>query len=349
MSQVLRGAKILGGQHVVASLGASYRGLHTSLSPSANHQPLTSNKMPRSGGIASFMRLPVQENTQGLDACFVGIPLDTGASNRSGTRLGPRQIRCESVVLRPHTSHSRAAPFNSLNVADVGDVSLNHYNLPEACHDIRKKYKELIKDGCIPLTMGGDHTITYPILQAIKEHHGRVCLIHIDAHPDVSDSILGAKITHGTPFRRALEEDLIDPNATVQIGLRGTTHSQDANDWQIEQGFQVVPAEECWHKSLVPLMKQVHEKIGGRPVYLSFDIDAIDPGYCPGTGTPEIGGLTPIQALEIVRGCQGLNLVGCDLVEVSPPYDFEGTTALTAANLLFEMMCVLPGVKNTIY
>lgn len=290
------------------------------------------------------MRLPVQSDTQGLDVCFVGVPLDTGTSNRSGTRMGPRQIRCESVLLRPFNSKG-ADPFSQLNVADVGDVSFNMYNLPEACEHIRQRFLELVKDGCIPLTMGGDHTITYPILQAIKARHGPVGLVHVDAHTDVSDTMLGAKITHGTPFRRAVEEQLIDPHATIQIGLRGTGHAQDGNAWQISQGFRVVPAEECWHRSLAPLMEEVKDMMGDRPVYLSFDIDAIDPGFCPGTGTPEIGGLTTIQALEVVRGCHGLNLIGCDLVEVAPPYDFEGTTALTAANLLFEMLCVLPAPK----
>ncbi|XP_063614227.1 guanidinobutyrase-like [Penaeus indicus] len=311
----------------------------------AFNQPLSPDYMTRAGGIASFMRLPVQDDTQGLDACLVGVPLDVGASNRSGTRMGPRQIRTESVLLRPNNQATGAMPFDSLNVADVGDVPMNIYNLPEACKHIRSHYSELVKDGCIPLTMGGDHTITYPILQAIKDRYGTVCLLHVDAHNDVSDSMLGAKITHGTPFRRAVEEDLIDPKATVQIGLRGSSYTVDAHAWQISKGFRIVQAHQCWHKSLEPLMKEVKAMMGDRPVYLSFDIDAIDPGFCPGTGTPEIGGLTPIQALEIIRGCRGLNLVGCDLVEVSPPYDFEGTTALTGANLLFEMLCVLPRVK----
>ncbi|KAK4320483.1 hypothetical protein Pmani_008649 [Petrolisthes manimaculis] len=301
--------------------------------------------MHRSGGIASFMRLPIQNNTQGLDACFLGIPLDTGTSNRPGTRFGPRQIRCESTSIRPFHPIHRISPFNFINVADVGDVPANPYNLQEACDIIREKYNELIRDNCITLTMGGDHTITYPILQAIKNRYGRVCLLHIDAHGDVTNSYQDSKITHGTPFYRSLEEDLIDPTQTVQIGLRGSCHTAEVYDWQIEKGFEVIPAEECWHKSLSPLMKKIRQKFGDLPVYLSFDIDAIDPGFCPGTGTPEIGGLTPIQALEIIRGCKGLNLVGCDVVEVSPPYDFGGTTALTASHLLFEMLCVLPKVK----
>ncbi|KAK8742935.1 hypothetical protein OTU49_017400 [Cherax quadricarinatus] len=336
----------VGGSKCGANVARSFHLSVTCQASSRNNlnKPLTVDEMTRLGGIASFMRLPVQSDTQGLDACFVGVPLDIGASNRSGTRLGPRQIRCESVLLKPYNSATGAAPYDCLNVADVGDVFINIFNLPEACNNIRDRYMELLSTGCIPLTMGGDHTITYPILQAIKAQRGRVGLVHVDAHPDVSDITLGAKINHGSPFRRALEEDLIDPHATFQIGLRGSCHAQDGNAWQINQGFRVVSAEECWHKSLVPLMEEVRAKMGDKPVYLSFDIDGIDPGFCPGTGTPEIGGLTTIQALEIVRGCRGLNLVGCDLVEVSPPYDFEGTTALTGANLLFEMLCALPGV-----
>ncbi|CAL4124267.1 unnamed protein product [Meganyctiphanes norvegica] len=309
------------------------------------NQPIGGNELPRPGGIASFMRLPVQQDTKGLDACFVGIPMDIGASNRSGTRMGPRQIRCESVLIRPFSMGTHAAPFQSLQVADIGDIRFNTFNLPEAVVDIRTEYEKIIKDGCIPLTLGGDHTITYPILQAIKDKYGPVGLVHVDAHADISDTMLGAKITHGTPFRRAVEEGLIDPHATVQIGLRGTGYSPVDFDWSRQQGFRVVQAEECWHKSLTPLMEEVRAMMGDRLVYLSFDIDGIDPGFCPGTGTPEIGGLTPIQALEIVRGCRGLNLVGCDLVEVSPPYDPAGTTAIMGANLLYEMLCVLPGVK----
>ncbi|XP_068215078.1 agmatinase, mitochondrial-like [Palaemon carinicauda] len=310
------------------------------------NQPMTAIKMPRPGGIASFMRLPIQEGTEGLDACFVGVPLDTGTSNRSGARYGPRQLRCESP-LRPFNQGTGVNPFLSLNVADVGDVWLKLFDLPEACKNIRDQYRTLIKDGCIPLTMGGDHTISYPILQAIAEKYGPVGLIHVDAHPDLQDEVLGSPIGHGTPFKRAYDEGLLDCSRVIQIGLRGTGYSPDDCDIGRSLGFRVVDAYQCWHKSLTPLMEEVRQQMGDGPVYLSFDIDAIDPGFCPGTGTPEMGGLTPIQALEIVRGCKGVNLVGCDLVEVSPPYDFQGTTATTGAHLLFEMLCVLPGIKDS--
>ena len=197
----------------------------------------------------------------------------------------------------------------------------------------------------ITASLGGDHTIVLPILRAMAKKHGPVGLIHVDAHTDINDTMFGAKIAHGTPFRRAVEEGLLDTNRVVQIGVRGTGYAADDFDWSREQGFRVVQVEECWGKSLTPLMSEVREQVGDGPVYLSFDIDGLDPSFAPGTGTPEVGGLTVPQALEIIRGCRGLNLVGVDLVEVAPIYDTSGLTSLTAANLVYEMLCVLPGVS----
>ncbi|XP_076825486.1 agmatinase, mitochondrial-like [Clavelina lepadiformis] len=308
--------------------------------------PLSGMDMARAGGIASMMRLPVAATSEGLDACFVGVPIDTGTSNRTGTRFGPRQIRCESALIRECNSYTGASPYDSLQVADVGDVWVNLYNLPDTCRSIKENFSKIISNGCIPIAAGGDHTISYPILQAIAAKYGPVGLVHVDAHGDVSDTMLGEKIAHGTPFRRAVEEGLLDCKRVVQIGLRGSSYKVDAHDYQRDQGFRIVTAEDCWHKSLEPLMKEVSEQMGSGPVYISFDIDGLDPAYAPGTGTPEIGGLTSAQGLEIIRGCKGLKIVGCDLVEVSPPYDHGGVTALTAANLMFEMLCVLPGVKH---
>jgi agmatinase len=195
-----------------------------------------------------------------------------------------------------------------------------------------------------PLTLGGDHTLTLPILRAMAKKHGPVALIHVDAHADINDEMFGEKIAHGTPFRRAVEEGLLAADKVFQIGLRGSGYSAEDFDWPRQQGFVVVTAEECWNRSLAPLMETVRAVIGSHPVYLTFDIDSLDPAFAPGTGTVEIAGLTTWQALEIIRGCRGLNLVGGDLVEVSPPYDPSGNTALIGANLLFEMLCVLPGV-----
>lgn len=308
------------------------------------HQPLGGNEMPRFGGIASMLRLPHLASPAGLDAAFIGIPLDIGTSLRSGTRFGPRQIRSESVMIRPYNMATGAAPFDSLSVADLGDVAINTFNLLDTVRLIEEHYDRVLEHGVIPLTLGGDHTLTLPILRALKKKYGKVGLVHVDAHADVNEHMFGEKIAHGTTFRRAVEDGLLDCDRVVQIGLRAQGYAADDFDWCRQQGFRVVQAEECWHHSLTPLMAEVRERVGGGPVYLSYDIDSIDPAWAPGTGTPEIGGLTTIQALEIIRGCRGLDLVGCDLVEVSPPYDTSGNTALLGANLLYEMLCVLPGV-----
>lgn len=309
-------------------------------------QPRSGNEMPRFGGIATMMRLPHVKDAAGLDACFVGVPFDLGTSNRAGARFGPRQIRSESVLLRPYNMATRAAPFDSLRVADVGDVATNPYNMVDSIARIESAYDDMLAHGCRPISLGGDHTIALPILRAMHRRYGRVGLIHVDAHADVNDTMFGEKIAHGTPFRRAVEEGLLDCNRVVQIGLRGTGYAAEDFDWCRTQGFRVVPAEACWNRSLAPLMEEVRAGVDGGPVYLSFDIDGIDPAYAPGTGTPEIAGLTVPQALEIIRGSWGLNIVGADLVEVAPPYDPLGATALLGANLAYEMLCVLPGVKR---
>jgi guanidinobutyrase len=312
---------------------------------SARPQPLSGNAMPRCGGIATMMRLPNAGSPQGLDACFVGVPFDLGTSNRTGARFGPRQIRSESVLLRPYNMATRAAPFDSLRVADIGDVAINPYNLHDSIARIETAYDEILAHRAMPITLGGDHTIALPILRAMHRRHGKVALIHVDAHADVNDTMMGEKIAHGTPFRRAVEEGLLDCERVVQIGLRGTGYAAEDFDWCRDQGFEVVQAEACWNQSLAPLMTRVRERIGDAPAYITFDIDGIDPAFAPGTGTPEIAGLTVPQALEIIRGARGLNVVGADLVEVAPPYDPFGTTALLGANLAFELLCVLPGVE----
>ncbi len=310
------------------------------------NQPLSGNAMPRFGGIASMLRLPVATSAKGLNAAFIGVPLDIGTSHRPGARFGPRQIRAESSLIRPYNMATGAAPFDTLQVADLGDVPINTYSLAKSLPIITEFYEQVLCADCIPLTMGGDHTIALPILRALAAKHGPVAMVHVDAHADVNDDMFGERIAHGTPFRRAVEENLLDCHKVFQIGLRGTGYASDDFDWPREQGFTIVPAHEVWYQSLVPLMAQVRDKVGNAPCYLSFDIDGIDPAYAGGTGTPEIGGLTVPQALEIIRGCYGLNIVGCDLVEVSPPYDLTGNTALLGANLLFEMLCILPGVNR---
>lgn len=311
---------------------------------SEKNQPLGGNEMPRFGGIATMMRLPVATSPAGLDAAFIGVPLDIGTSHRPGARFGPRQIRAESALLRPYNMATGAAPFDALQVADLGDVPVNTYSLDKSVAIIEAFYAPVVASGCRPLTLGGDHTIALPLLRALARRHGPLALVHVDAHADVNDEMFGERIAHGTPFRRAVEEGLLQGGKVFQIGLRGTGYAADDFDWPRRQGFTIVPAHEVWWQPLAPLMERVRATIGDAPCYLSFDIDGIDPAYAGGTGTPEIGGLTVPQALEIVRGCRGLNLVGCDLVEVSPPYDASGNTALLGANLLYEMLCVLPGV-----
>ncbi|KAG5838087.1 hypothetical protein ANANG_G00220070 [Anguilla anguilla] len=317
LTRAARQTSVCGGENLANS--APSRDLRRGFSEKRPYNvPPSSEFVARVSGIATMAKLPYQESAEGLDAAFVGVPIDTGTSNRPGARFGPRHIRAESAMLRPCNAGTRAAPYESLMVADIGDVNVNLYDLKDTCKRIREAYRKIVATKCIPLTMGGDHTIAYPILQAVAEKYGPVGLIH---------------------------EGLLDCRRVVQIGLRGTVYTPDGYHWSREQGFRVVQAEDCWHKSLSPLMAEVRKQMGEGPVYLSFDIDALDPGFAPGTGTPEIGGLTPIQGLEIVRGCRGLNLVGCDLVEVSPAYDTTGNTALTAANLLYEMMCALPKIK----
>ena len=300
-----------------------------------NPQPLGGNELPRFGGIATYMRLPGTTDPADLDVAIVGVPLDIGTSNRPGARFGPRAIRDESVLLRPYNMATRAAPFDSLRIDDTGDVAASPFDLTAAVDAIEAHYDGLLTHGLVTASMGGAHTKT----------HGRVGLIHVDAHTDINDTMFGSKVAHGTPFRRAVEEGLLDGNRVVQIGVRGTGYAADDFDWSREQGFRVVQAEECWHLSLEPLMGEVRDQVGGGPVYLSFDIDGLDPAYAPGTGTPEVGGLTMPQGLEVIRGCQSLDLVGCDLVEVAPIYDTSGMTSLVGANLLYEMLCVLPGVQ----
>ncbi|MGV1794838.1 agmatinase [Rhizobium sp. A37_96] len=302
--------------------------------------------MPRFGGPVTMMRLPAAKTAEGLDACFVGIPMDIGTSNRSGTRMGPRQIRDESRMIRPYNMATGAAPFERLQVADIGDVPINTFDLKKSVDIITEFYRGIFRHGAKPLTLGGDHTLTWPILRAVKEKHGPVALIHVDAHSDTNEHMFGETVAHGCPFRRAFEDGCLQNDKVFQIGLRGTGYSPDDFNWGRKQGWTCIQAEECWWKSLTPLMAEIRAKIGDAPVYLSYDIDSLDPAFAPGTGTVEVAGLTTQQGLEIIRGCAGLNLVGGDLVEVSPPYDPSGNTAVIAANFLYEMLCVLPGVAK---
>jgi len=310
------------------------------------NQPLSGNELARFSGPNTFMRLPQATRLDGLDVAVVGVPMDIGTSWRSGTRFGPKQVRAESAMIRPYNMGTGAAPFDSLQVADVGDVAINTFSLSQSLAIIENSYKAILEHNVIPMGIGGDHSITLPILRAMADKHGPLALVHVDAHADVNDDMFGEKETHGTVFRRAYEEGLIVPKKTFQIGIRGSgyaaTDFTEARGW----GFRQYPAEMLWHKSLTAIGDEIRDEIGTTKTYVTYDIDSLDPAYAPGTGTPEIGGLTTPQALQLIRALKGLNIVGCDLVEVSPPYDSSGNTALTGANLLYELLCVLPGVEN---
>ncbi len=310
----------------------------------AFNQPLGGNEMPRFAGPGSMFRLPEVRDANGLDIAIIGVPLDVGTSNRPGARFGPRGIRAESVLVRPYGMYTGAAPFDSFQIADMGDVPLNTFSLEKSIPIIENFFDPVVRAGANTLSMGGDHTVSLPILRAVAKKHGPVALVHVDAHADINDNMFGERICHGTIFRRAIEEGLVDPNKMTQIGLRTTGYSADDFDWSRKQGVRVVQAEDCWYSSLAPLMEEVRERVGPEtPTYLTFDIDGLDPSVAPGTGTPEPGGLTASQGIEVIRGVWGLNLVGADLVEVAPAYDTTGNTALLAANLMFEMLCSFPG------
>ena len=310
------------------------------------NQPIGGNDLARFSGPNTFMRLPQAGSLAGLDVAILGVPMDIGTSWRSGTRFGPKQIRSESAMIRPYNMANGAAPFDHLQVADIGDLAINTFSLADSLRIIKDSYDGILAQGVIPVAMGGDHSITLPILRAMAAKHGPVALVHVDAHADVNDEMFGERETHGTVFRRAYEEGLIAADKTFQIGIRGSGYA--ASDFTEAQGwgFRQYPAWDLWQQNLTEIGSLIRKSVADHPVYISFDIDALDPAYAPGTGTPEIGGLTTPQALQLIHALQGMNVVGVDLVEVSPPYDPSGNTALTAANLLFEMLCILPGVTS---
>lgn len=308
------------------------------------NQPISGNALARFSGPNTFMRLPAVNDLKGLDVAVLGIPMDIGTSWRSGTRFGPKEVRSQSAMLRPYHMQTGAAPFDSLQVADIGDLAINTFSLSDSLRIIQDSYDAILNYDAMPMAIGGDHSITLPILRAMAKRHGPVALVHVDAHADVNDEMFGEKETHGTVFRRAYEEGLIVPEKTYQVGLRGTGYGADDFKEAARWGFQQFPSHELWHRPLDTLGAEIRRDIGEVPTYITYDIDSLDPAYAPGTGTPEIGGLTTPQAMQLIRALRGVNVVGCDLVEVSPPYDTSGNTALVGANILYEMLCILPGV-----
>ena len=296
---------------------------------------------PRFGQPSTFMRLPHVRDARLLDVALLGIPYDGGAAYRTGARFGPRAVRDQSSLIRPWNPALKVSPFERCRVGDYGDVDVVPISIERTLEAVESAVRPLLEHGVIPVSVGGDHSVTLPLLRAVAKRHGPVALVHFDAHPDTWDEYFGSKYFHGTPFRRAVEERLIDPMKTIQVGIRGPLYGPDDFAFHAEHGLEVIRIEEVKSRG-ARLVGERFGRLAGGPVYCSFDIDAVDPAYAPGTGTPEVGGLTSYEALELVRSLQGLNLVGCDLMEVCPLYDGPGQiTALLAANLLFEFVSLI--------
>jgi agmatinase len=314
---------------------------HRAASKKGSHpQPVDALVVPRFSGIATFMRLPHIARADELDIALIGIPYDGGTTYRPGPRFGPRHVREQSAIIRPWNPVLNLNPFEKHRIADYGDLSINPLSIDDTFQRIRAQLTDVLQAGARTLCVGGDHSILLPILRSIHKRFGPVGLIQFDAHNDTWGGYFGSPHSHGTPVRRAIEEGLLVGNDVLQIGLRGQVYSKDDFAFGREHGFRVVTAEE-FHRGGVALVARHLKKLGNRPVYVTLDIDVVDPAFAPGTGTPQVGGLSSIQILELVRSLGGLNLVGCDVVEVSPPYDTGEITSLLAANLLYELLCVM--------
>jgi guanidinopropionase len=306
-----------------------------------NPQPLSGLNVPRFGEVATFMRLPIERDPARLDIALVGVPWDGGTTNRPGARHGPREIRNMSTLMRRVHHVSKVAPYELCRVGDCGDTPVNPIDLQDSLKRIEGFFKTLHQAGATPLAAGGDHLVTLPILRAITSERP-VGLIHFDAHSDTGDTYFGGeRYTHGTPFRRAVEEGLLDPKRIVQIGIRGSLYNADEKDWALAAGIRIIHIEEFFRLGVEGTVAEARRVIGGGPAYLSFDVDGLDPVYAPGTGTPEIGGFSTAEAQQMIRGLAGLDLIGGDVVEVAPPFDPSGNTALVGATMMFEILCVL--------
>ena len=296
---------------------------------------------PRYSDIATFMRAPLIREIAGLDIALVGVPFDGGVTNRTGARHGPREMRNQSSLMRAIHHVSRINPYALCSVADVGDVPFVHgFELASSLDDIEAFFAKIHQAGAVPISAGGDHSITLPIFRAIAKDRP-LGMVHIDAHTDTWDEFLGSKFTHGAPFRRAVEEGLLDPKRTVQIGIRGAQNTEEGWSFSIENGMRVIFMEEFTKIGVDAVIAEARRVVGDGPTYVSFDVDGLDPVYAPGTGTPEVGGLTTIEAQALLRGLRGLDLWGGDVVEVAPPFDPTGNTALVAATMMYEILCVV--------
>jgi agmatinase len=304
---------------------------------------LDSGKSPRFAQPATFMRLPHQTDLAGVDVAILGVPFDSGTSYRPGARLGPREIRAQSSLIRPYSYFQNVSPFDQLTIVDAGDVDAPPVGIEAAYAAIDGAVDRILQAGALPMIAGGDHSISLPILRAVARRHGPVALVQFDAHIDTWGDYFGGRYFHGSPFRRAIEEGLIVPAEYVQVGIRGPMYGEDADfGWQRQHGVTTLDIRRVKTDGAEKTAARIRALVRGRPLYVTFDIDSVDPAYAPGTGTPEVGGLTSFEAQELVRGLAGLPLVGCDVVEVAPPFDGPGQiTALLAANLMFEFLGVI--------
>ena len=305
------------------------------------NQPLSGFAVPRFGGIPTFMRLPYVDDPDGIDIGLIGVPWDGGTTNRAGARHGPREIRNQSSFIRRIHPTTLTSPYDICNVADLGDTSVNPIDLMDTLKRVEEFFARVHAAGTVPLTAGGDHLITLPIMRAIARD-GTIGMVHFDAHTDTNDRYFGEnKYTHGTPFRRAVEEGLLDPKRTIQIGIRGSLYTKNDYDYVRETGIRMIAIEEYFEMGVDAVIEEARRVVGDGTTYISFDVDGLDPVYAPGTGTPEIGGYSTFDAQTMIRGLRGLNLVGGDVVEVAPPFDPSGNTALVGATIMFEILCVL--------
>ena len=308
--------------------------------PVSEADPDAPRLRPRFTEIPTFMRAPIASLAE-TDIALIGVPCDLGVTNRAGARHGPREIRNQSSLMRSFNMSTRINPHELATIADVGDVPIdNLFNLDEAIKEIEAFYRSVGAQGVIPLSAGGDHSITYPILKGLKKDEP-FALIHVDAHTDTWAEFYGSKFHHGAPFRLATDEGIIDPTKTIQIGIRGGQNNLDGLNYSYDSGMRVVEMDEFTDLGVEAVIAEARRVVGDAPTYITFDVDGIDPVFTPGTGTPEIGGLTTVEALRLLRGLRGLNLVGGDVVEVAPPFDQTGNTALVGASMMFEILCLL--------
>ena len=297
---------------------------------------------PRYMGVPTFMRTPYSPEASGLDIALAGVPYDGGVTNRPGARHGPRQIRDLSSLCRSIHHVTKTKPFEAARVGDVGDVMFSAvYNPEKTMDEITDFFKTIHANGALPLTAGGDHSITFPIMRAIASADNPIGMVHVDAHTDTWGEFQESKFHHGAPFRLAVEAGLLDPKRTVQIGIRGAQNTAEGWEYSLEKGMRVIFMEEFTSLGVAAVIAEARRVVGDGPTYISFDVDGLDPVYAPGTGTPEIGGITTIEAQALLRGLGGLNLVGGDVVEVAPPFDQSGNTALVGATMMYEILCLM--------